>query len=721
MNSYIKVGNISVATELYDLIDKEISPKTGITSVSFWKGFEDILVSLGPRNRSLLSKRDHLQDQIDNWHRNNPYESKDIKSYKNFLFEIGYLVKEGDDFKITTSNVDDEIATIAGPQLVVPVMNARFALNAANARWGSLFDALYGSDIFDDSDELKKTPTFNENRGKAVIDYANNFLDKALPLEKGHHRDVKNYNLTEQSRTIELINGQETKLKTPEQFIGYNHNQNIKCLFFKNNGLHIELQIDRSHPIGLRNLSGVKDIILESAITTIQDLEDSIAAVDAKDKVIAYRNWFGLMNGTLNDEFIKDNKKTQRTLVSDKRYIGLDGNEKILSGRSLLLIRNVGHLVTCDAVLDAQGNPCPEGFLDVLVTSLAALHDVKKLSPYKNSQKSNIYIVKPKMHGPEEVALTNDLFDKVEDILGLTRYTIKVGVMDEERRTTVNLKEVIRAVKNRIVFINTGFLDRTGDEIHTSMEAGPFLPKEDIKKQVWISAYENWNVDTGLECGLKGKAQIGKGMWPKPDAMKQMMEQKIAHPKSGANCAWVPSPTAATLHAMHYHQINVSSQQDELLKRPKANLDDILTLSLLGDRKLTQKEIEKELDNNLQGLLGYVVRWIDQGIGCSKVPDINNVYLMEDRATLRISSQHIANWLHHNICSKEQVLERMKVMAEIVDEQNKLDPHYKKMMPDYEKSIAFTAACDLVFKGRVQPNGYTEPVLHSRRRQIKGY
>jgi malate synthase len=723
MSSRIECSGLSVARELYDLVEIEIIPGTGVNPENFWDGLAGLVNDLGPQNRVLLKKRALIQSQINAWHHENP-DTINAPEYKTFLQEIGYLVPEGDHFEISTSGVDQEIAEIAGPQLVVPVSNPRYALNAANARWGSLYDALYGTDVISEENGCEKGSSFNPARGRKVIEVAAAFLDQVAPLDNGNHIDVVGYTVDTgvQPARLEarLAEGGSTTLSDPGQFSGFTQHGGTEIILLESNGVHIELQINRDHPVGKMSFSGTKDVFLEAALTTIQDCEDSVAAVDAEDKVNVYRNWLGLMKGDLTDEFEKGGRMISRRLNPDRFYTAPDGKELKLHGRSLMLVRNVGHLMTTNAVMDGEGNEIPEGFLDGMVTVLCAMNNIIGNTTMPNSRTGSIYIVKPKMHGPEEVAFTNTLFNRIEDCLGLERHTIKVGVMDEERRTTVNLKECVRAVRGRIVFINTGFLDRTGDEIHTSMEAGPVLPKDAIKQQPWILAYEDWNVDTGLACGFRGKAQIGKGMWAMPDEMKAMMETKMAHLEAGANCAWVPSPTAATLHATHYLRYNVGKRQQELMSRPRASLDDILTPPLLGDQELSAETIQAELDNNAQGILGYVVRWVDQGVGCSKVPDINNVGLMEDRATLRISSQHICNWLHHGVCSAQQVTETMKRMAKVVDKQNSDDPLYRNMAPDFDSSVAFQAACDLVFLGREQPSGYTEPLLHRRRIEAKG-
>ncbi len=721
---YILLGQLSIAFKLLDFVNNELLPDTGVTKENFWNGLDKCAHELAPKNRKLLEFRENLQKKIDVWHRDKKGEKIDIKEYKNFLVNIGYLKKEGKKFQIETKNVDSEISTIAGPQLVVPVMNARYALNAANARWGSLYNALYGTDVIPESEGTRRGNKYNPKRGKKVIEYARNFLDENVPLFKGSWKDI--------SEIPKVYNGKlSLKLKDEKQFVGYSGTGNeLSSLLLKKNNLHIDIIFDPDNKLEVFNPEGnqdkakVHDIILESAITTIMDHEDSVAAVDAEDKVLGYKNWLGLMKGNLQTEFEKGGKKITRKLNPDRVYTKSekkgepDFNEIKLHGRALMLNRNVGHLMTNSSILLKDGSEIPEGLLDAFITVTAAIHDFKRRG---NSKTNSVYIVKPKMHGPDEAAFTDLIFEKVEEVLGLKKYTIKIGIMDEERRTTVNLKECIRAVKNRVVFINTGFLDRTGDEIHTSMEAGPMIKKGDMKSSKWIYAYEDNNVDVGLACGFSGIAQIGKGMWAAPDKMADMVVQKINHPKSGANCAWVPSPTAATLHALHYHQVDVFSKQKELKKRTPVKIENILSIPIADRQNWSMEEISKELENNAQGILGYVVRWIDQGVGCSKVPDISNIGLMEDRATLRISSQHIANWLHHGICSKEQVLKTMKKMAKIVDNQNTKDPalkgypSYQTMSGNYDKSIAFKAACELVFHGRNQPSGYTEPILHLNR------
>ena len=719
-DKYIAKGSLSVSIKLDEFLTSEVLPDLNITSDHFWHSLEAIVQEFGPRNRELLGLRETIQQKIDDWHLSNKGQTHDFESYKSFLKEIGYLTEDKGEFTIETQNVDPEIAAIAGPQLVVPVMNARFALNAANARWGSLYDALYGTDMISEDDGATRAGAYNPDRGDKVIAFAKNFLDEHFPLSQGSHNDVSSYSLVNNSLSIGTVNGELTSLKDAAQFQGYQGSaENPSGILLKNNNLHAEIQIDPSHSVGATDKAGIKDVLLESAVTTIQDCEDSVAAVDGEDKVEVYRNWLGLMKGDLKETFIKGGSEMTRSLNLDREYLSPHGSQFSLPGRSLMLVRNVGHLMTNPAILDQDGLEIPEGILDAMFTICIAMHDLNGTGPIKNSRAGSIYIVKPKMHGPDEVQFTCDLFSAVEKALGMKHLSAKVGIMDEERRTTVNLKECIRVAKDRVIFINTGFLDRTGDEIHTSMEAGPMIPKAEMKQQPWIIAYEDWNVDSGLETGFMGKAQIGKGMWPMPDEMLNMYKIKTMHPESGANCAWVPSPTGATLHAMHYHQILVSDQQEKHSNRPKASLDDILTIPLMTDpSSLSNEAIQNELDNNAQGILGYVVRWIDQGVGCSKVPDINNVGLMEDRATCRISSQHITNWLHHGICSQEQVIETMKRMAVIVDQQNSGDPQYQSMSPSYD-GIAFEAACNLAIEGRTQPSGYTEPILHEMRLRFK--
>ena len=714
------IGGLTISNELEEFVRNEVLEGLDIEANNFWASLESILDEFGPRNIELLEKRETIQSQLDAWHIERKGKEHDKESYKEFLKSIGYLVEEGPDFEITTENVDPEIKEIAGAQLVVPVMNARFSLNAANARWGSLYDALYGTDVISEEGGAEKAGGYNPIRGDKVIEFSKTFLNEMAPLSNGTYQEVTAFRINSGALEVTLSDQSKVQLSDDNQFVGYlGESGNPTGILLKNNNLHAEIQIDNEDSIGKDDPAGIKDVLLESAVTTIQDCEDSVAAVDAEDKTLVYRNWLGLMKGTLKESFMKGGSEMTRSLNLDRVYLDPTAQEFTLPGRSVLLVRNVGHLMTNPAILDSEGREIPEGILDAMFTICIAKHDLEREGSEKNSRTGSVYIVKPKMHGPEEVQFTCDLFAAVEKALGLEHLTVKVGIMDEERRTTVNLKECIRAAKDRVIFINTGFLDRTGDEIHTSMEAGPMIPKAQMKQQPWINAYEDWNVDIGLETGFKGKAQIGKGMWAMPDEMLAMYDNKAMHPEAGANCAWVPSPTAATLHAIHYHQVSVSNQQELLKSRGRASLDDILTIPLMANpNSLTEEDIQNELDNNSQGILGYVVRWVDAGVGCSKVPDINNVGLMEDRATCRISSQHIANWLHHDLCTEEQVLASMKKMALVVDGQNSGDPDYVNMAPDYT-GIAFSAACDLAIKGREQPSGYTEPLLHSKRLKFK--
>ena len=717
MTNRIQRGDLQVSEVLDKLITEKVCVNIDVEPDHFWNSFNAIVKEFTPRNKALLAEREELQTKIDNWHKENKEFNKE--QYKEFLKEIGYWVETNEDFNIETTNVDAEISTIAGAQLVVPVMNARFALNAANARWGSLYDALYGTDMISEDGGAEKGGAYNPVRGDKVIEFVKNFLNENFPLSNSTYQEIAAFQINEGNLEITLKDQSKVSLQDPDKFEGYSgDNENPSGILLKNNNLHIEIQIDREDSVGKDDLAGIKDVSVESAITTIQDCEDSVAAVDGEDKTTVYANWLGLMQGNLEETFNKGGKEMTRKLNADRDFSKPNGESFSLPGRSTMLVRNVGHLMTTPAILDAEGNEIFEGIMDAMFTITIAKHDLLKTNEIKNSRTGSIYIVKPKMHGPKEVNLTCDLFAAVEKAVGLDPLTAKIGIMDEERRTTINLKECIKVAKERVIFINTGFLDRTGDEIHTSMEAGPMIRKAEMKQEPWILAYEDWNVDKGLQTGFKGKAQIGKGMWAMPDEMLGMYENKTVHPKAGANCAWVPSPTAATLHAMHYHQISVPSVQDELVSRKEADMDAILEIPLLKE-KLSAEEIQAELDNNAQGILGYVVRWIDQGVGCSKVPDINNVGLMEDRATCRISSQHIANWLHHGLCSEEQLLETMKKMAVVVDEQNSGDPLYENMAPGYDGD-AFKAACDLVLQGRVQPSGYTEPILHAQRLVKKG-
>ncbi len=708
----IEKNGLKISSSLYNFINEEAIPGTNIKSDEFWNEFSNTVNELAPVNKELLKKRENIQEKIDNWHKLNIGKEFKKEEYKNFLKSISYLIEEKDNFKIETDNIDQEISSIAGPQLVVPVDNARYALNAANARWGSLYDALYGTDVIPG----EKFKEYNLDRANKVVNYVRNFLDESFPLNGISWTQISKI-IIENEKLVFLKSSQKYHLEDENKFIGYNgEKDNPNSILIKNNNLHVDIQIDSKTVVGKNDKASISDVIVESALSTIIDNEDSVAAVDAEDKINCYRNWLGLMKGDLQASFEKNGKNILRKLNSDRSYVSKSGKKILLHGRALLLNRNVGHLMTNSAITLKDGSEIPEGILDAFISTLCALHDFKIK---KNSRTNSVYIVKPKMHGPEEVAFTNILFEKVEKALRIKKYSIKVGIMDEERRTTVNLKECIREVKNRIVFINTGFLDRTGDEMHTSFEAGPMIFKGEMKKSKWLNAYENWNVDIGLKCGFAGKAQIGKGMWAMPDQMAKMMDQKIGHPKSGANCAWVPSPTAATLHSLHYHKIKVFDVQNKIKSRELAKVDDILEIPKADRPNWSIENINRELENNAQGILGYVVRWIDQGVGCSKVPDVNNVGLMEDRATLRISSQHIANWLHHGVCEKEQVMKVMKKMAKIVDDQNSKDPNYKKMSDNFDGSIAFSAACDLVFKGRVQPSGYTEPLLHEKRLEKK--
>jgi malate synthase len=719
MSHCIKVGNLQVDSGFYEFINGEVLPDSQVEQGHFWAGLETLVSELTPKNKALLMRRDELQEKINSWYQTNK-ETFSFEEYKNFLTDIGYLEPDVEDFEITTENVDESVSLQAGPQLVVPVNNGRYAINAANARWGSLYDALYGTDVISEEDGANREGGYNPIRGDKVIQYGREFLDKVVPLKEQSHKNAVQYSVVDGKLSVTLSNGATTGLVDESRLAGIQgESEEPTAILLKNNGLHFEIQIDRQHPIGKTDDAGVKDILMESAITTIMDCEDSVTAVDAEDKVVVYRNWLGLMKGDLVSSFKKGGKTITRTLNPDRIYSTPTGEKFVLPGRSLMFVRNVGHLMSNSVILDGNGQEIQEGILDTVITSLIAKHSLLGNGPYQNSSKGSVYIVKPKMHGPEEVAFANELFDRVEDLLGLKRNTLKIGVMDEERRTSLNLKACIREVKDRVVFINTGFLDRTGDEIHTSMELGPMIRKNDMKSTKWLQGYEKSNVFVGLACGFQGKAQIGKGMWAMPDLMAEMIKQKIGHLNAGANTAWVPSPTAATLHALHYHQVDVTKVQNQLVEQSRDLRDDILEVPVAQTPNWTKEEVQQELDNNAQGILGYVVRWVEHGVGCSKVPDINNVGLMEDRATLRISSQHVANWLHHGICTKEQVLETLQRMAKVVDEQNTEDLEYRPMAPNYAQSVAFQAACDLVFEGYNQPNGYTEPILHRRRIEAK--